>query len=70
MYVVKMDGMKVRSFDNLLVANAWAKKHCRSGNIEIVKLTDCGRLPGASSRRYPNEDLGSLVYRPFQNVNA
>ena len=38
-YVVKMNGEKVRSFNNLLVANAWAKKHCH-GKIEIVNLSE------------------------------
>lgn len=67
-YVVKMNGEKVRSFNNLLVANAWAKKHCH-GKIEIVNLSECSGLPRASSRIYPNEDLGVLTYKPFIAVN-
>ena len=63
-FVVKMDGEKVRVFMDRKVAKAWAKKHCR-GKVEILPLIDCGRLPSASSRIRPNEDLKKLVYRPF-----
>ena len=66
-YVVKMNGEKVRSFDNvnILVVSAWARKHCQ-GEIEIVNLTDCGRLPSASSRRKVNMDMPDLRYKPFE----
>lgn len=67
MYVVKMDGEKIRQFSDVTVARAWAKKHCR-GKIEIVPLVACRELPRASSRIYPNEDLKSLVYKPFISV--
>ncbi len=68
-YVVKMDGEKVRSFSgwNYDRIEAWAKLHCR-GKIEIVMLKDCGRLPKASSRIFPNENLGKLVYKPFVSL--
>lgn len=67
-YVLKLNGEKIRSFTNPVVANAWAKKHCHSGNVEIVSLVDCGRLPRASSRIYPNESMPDLVYKPFVSV--
>ena len=66
-YIVKMDGMKVRDFQDLLSASAFARNHCR-GKVEIVRLADCGRLPSASRRRHPNEDMPSLVYKPFMAV--
>lgn len=66
-YVVKMNGEKVRQFNNMMVARTWALKHCH-GKIEIMSLADCGGLPKASSRIYPNEDMPSLVYKPFVAV--
>ena len=68
MYVVKMDGEKVRPFKDLRTAKNWADIHCRGGKVEIVKLAECGELPRASSRIYPNEDMASLVYKPFVAV--
>lgn len=68
-YVVKMDGEKVRMFHNRDYDDVldWAKVHCR-GNFKIVALSDCGRLPSASSRIYPNESMPNLVYKPFVAV--
>lgn len=66
LYIVKMDGEKIRSFDNMLIANAWARKHCR-GNVEIVSMCEC-ELPKASERIYPNLDMPDLRYRPFQSL--
>ena len=68
-YVVKMNGEKVRSFDNvdLLVVRAWANKHCQ-GVVDICSLSECAELPRASSRIYPNEDLGKLTYKPFVSL--
>lgn len=68
MYVVKMDGEKVRVFDNRLMAYAWARKHC-SSEWSVVSLVDCGRLPDAARRRYPNENLDSFVYKPYTSLN-
>lgn len=67
MYVVRMNGQKVRMFSNPVIASAWANKHCH-GRIEITELTECKELPRACGRMYPNEDLGKLVYRPFAQV--
>lgn len=66
-YVVKMNGEKVRQFGNLMMARVWAEKHCH-GKIEVVSLVECGGLPKASSRIYPNEDMPKLVYKPFVAV--
>lgn len=67
-YVLKLNGEKVRSFSNPVVAKAWADKHCHEGEVEIISLVDCGRLPSASSRIYPNESMPNLVYKPFVAV--
>jgi hypothetical protein len=72
-YIVKMDGMTVRQFTvrtdkEYLVMLAWARKHCRSGKIEIAKLKDCGRLPRAVGKMYPNLDSPNLVYKPFMSL--
>ena len=64
MYVVKMDGHRVRQFKNKNVACRWAAKHCH-GQIEIVSLSECSGLPQASRRIFPNEDMPNLVYKPF-----
>ena len=65
-YVVRMNGMKVRSFTgvSLLVVSTWAKKHCK-GKVEIKELSECKELPHASSRIYPNLDSAPLTYKPF-----
>lgn len=68
MYVVKFNGEKVQTFDNIYVANAWARKHCRGGKVEVVSLVECEGLPRASSRIYPNLDMPKLVYKPFVSV--
>lgn len=69
-YVVKMDGMKVRSFSNVSLekVSEWAINHCHQGKIEIVELSECHGLPRASSRIYPNEDMKKLVYKPFVSL--
>lgn len=69
-YVVKMDGEKVRMFRGLNYDNVaeWARLHCRSGKVEIVGLSDCGRLPKASSRVRPNLDMPELRYKPFVSL--
>lgn len=66
MYVVKMDGMKVRTFSGVPLEKVerWANLHC-SGKVEIVSLYEYKGLPRASSRIYPNENLAPLVYKPF-----
>lgn len=68
-YVVKMDGMKVRTFDGLSLdkVEKWARTHCK-GDVSIVSLAECGGLPRASQRIYPNEDLNKLVYKPFVSL--
>lgn len=66
-YVVKMDGQKVRMFDDAVIAGAWAARHCR-GKIEVVPLVDCGRLPEACGRLYPDLSMPKLVYKPFEAV--
>ena len=68
-YIVKMDGMKVRAFygwehDDVV---EWAENHCH-GQFEVVGLKECDRLPSASGRIYPNEDLVRLVYKPFVSL--
>lgn len=67
LYIVKMDGEKIRSFSDKIVANAWAKKHCKYGKVEIVKMGECP-LPKASSKIYPSLDMADLRYRPFQSL--
>ena len=69
-YMVKMDGMKVRMFHNCNYNDVedWANEHCHEGEVEIISLVDCGRLPSASSRIYPNESMPDLVYKPFVAV--
>lgn len=68
-YVVKMDGMKIRMFKDPVMAKAWAKKHCH-GKVEIVGLKDCGRLPRACGKMFPNLEMNGkgLVYKPFVDV--
>ena len=68
-YVVKMDGMKVRSFNGISLEKVsdWATEHCR-GKVEIVRLSECNSLPRAASRIYPNLDSGRLTYRPFVSL--
>lgn len=67
MYVIKLDGMKVRTFEDKNLAKVWAQKHCKSGIVEIVGLKDCGRLPKASDVHLkPSLNLNKgLVYKPF-----
>lgn len=67
-YVIKMDGMKVRAFSNAVVAAAWARKHCHEGKVEVVHLKDCGRLPKACGKMYPDLSMPGLVYKPFEAV--
>lgn len=66
-YVVKMDGMKVRSFSGISLerVSKWAVEHCHHGKIEIIGLSECKELPRACGRMYPNEDMKKLVYKPF-----
>lgn len=68
-YIVKMDGEKVRSFSNikLEIVTDWAIRHCR-GKIEIIELLECSKLPRASSRIYPNEQMPDLRYKPFVSL--
>lgn len=63
MYVVKMNGMKVRDFDNVVSARAFVK-HCR-GDVEIVHMNECKRLPRACKPIHPNLDMPDLRYKPF-----
>ena len=68
-YIVKMNGMKVRSFNDPIVAKAWAMKHCK-GKVTIMLLTDCKRNPVAS-RQYFNELMENKeMYRinPFKTA--
>ena len=67
LYIVKMDGMKVRPFDRRDKAEKFAKKHCKMGKVEIVKMGECP-LPKASSKIYPSLDMADLRYRPFQSL--
>lgn len=64
-YIVKMDGMKVRTFDNFLLAYTFAKKHCK-GKIEIVALSE-RELPKASSKphNYFFNNYGAYKYNPM-----
>lgn len=63
-YVVKMDGMKVRSFSGISLerVSRWAVEHCHYGKIEIIGLSECKELPQACGRMYPNEDMGKLPF--------
>lgn len=66
MYVVKMNGMKVRDFDDIIGARAFIR-HCH-GNVKIVRMAECKELPRACGKMYPNEDMPGLVYKPFAAV--
>lgn len=67
-YVVKMDGEKVRTFRDVLLAKAWATKHCR-GVVEIVSLKE-RELPRATKMPWcPNMDMPDLRYKPFTSLN-
>lgn len=67
MYVVRMNGQKVRMFKDARIASAWAAKHCH-GRVEVTTLTECKELPRACGKMYPNEDMPGLVYKPFAAV--
>lgn len=69
-YVVKMDGEKVRMFNGVDYNKVieWARLHCR-GKVQIVSMSDCGRLPKASSRVRPNLDMPELRYKPFVSLS-
>jgi len=67
-YIVKMDGEKIRSFNTKLEAAAWARKHCKSGKVEIVSLAMCKELPRASSKVRVNLDMPDLRYKPFVQI--
>lgn len=72
-YVVKMDGMKVRKWivnsdKDLELMKRWAERHCRGKKVGYVKLTDCGRLPKACGKLYPDLSMSKLVYKPFVGV--
>ena len=69
-YVVKMDGEKVRCFSGVRYESvlAWSKTHCH-GEVSIIKLSDCGELPHASHRIYPDQSLPNLVYKPFASLS-
>lgn len=58
-----MNGMKVRDFDNVVSARAFVK-HCR-GDVEIVHMNECKRLPRACKPIHPNLDMPDLRYKPF-----
>lgn len=49
-FVVKMDGEKVRAFNDANMAKLWADKHCKFAKVEIVELRE-GRLPKAGDPR-------------------
>lgn len=68
-YIVKMDGEKVRVFNNLLKANTWARKYCK-GNVEIVKMIE-GKPPKASRIHFNEffENKGSYKYNPLVMEN-
>lgn len=66
--VVKLNGMKVRMFDDPLKAKAWAKKHCR-GKVEIVNLKECAN-PVASRLHYNElmENYGAYRVNPYVSL--
>ena len=68
-YVVKMDGMKVRSFEGVSIdrVTKWAEKHCCGQRIEVVSLIET-EMPHASKMRSP-ESYG-LRCKVFIPVNA
>ena len=67
-YIVKMRGEKVRSFNDLFMAKAWAKRHCH-GKVEIVSLCETV-MPRAEKRKFnPNMDMPDLRYKPFTSIN-
>ena len=69
MYVVKMDGMKVRSdFNDYNKACEWAEAHCKSAPWEVVGMIECKGLPRACKPIHPNLDMPKLVYRPFVSL--
>ena len=67
LYVVKIDGMKVRSFDRYDRAEEFAENHCKMGKVTISQMNECA-LPRACGRMYPNLDMRDLRYRPFQSL--
>lgn len=69
MYILKMDGEKVRMFDNSTVAKVWAKKHCKGSKIEICALKTT-KMPKASKLKFrPNEDMPELRHKPFVSLS-
>ena len=50
-YILKFNGEKVKSFTDPLKAKAFANRHCKGGEIEIVSLTETS-LPKASKMRH------------------
>ena len=68
-FVVKMDGEKVRAFNDARTAKLWADKHCKFAKVEIIELRE-GELPKAGDPRMkPCLDMSHLVYRPFASLS-
>ena len=65
-YILKVDGEKVKPFNSLSQAKKFAERHCKFVKYEICSLTETS-LPKASRMHY-NEDFenyGSYKYNPF-----
>lgn len=58
MYIVKLNGEKVRIFNDYYIAKVWADKYCK-GNVTIVSLTET-HLPRASKLK------GSVLFRNYE----
>lgn len=66
MYILKVNGEKVKLFTTLAQARLFATRHCKYATYEICSLTETS-LPKASRMHY-NEDFenyGSYKYNPF-----
>lgn len=68
LYIVKMEGMKVRTFNTFEDALTWGKNHCKFVHWSIVRYVECNGLPRANKPIHPNLDMPDLRYKPFVGV--
>ena len=69
MYVVKINGDKVREFKKLEEARKWVKYYCHHKDVKIVGFDEYKGLPRASSKVRPNLDMPDLRYKPFVSLS-
>lgn len=67
-YVIKMDGEKIRLFNDRDKAVRWARLYCHSDKVTIVAMRECNGLPRASKPIHPNLDTPELRYKPFVSL--